>query len=139
MAEASFGPFMNWFRGKIGELVFRRAHNGKVSVYLTPDMSRVKWSQAQKDHRRGFGEASYYASAAIADPDLRPIYVQMAIDNNGNPRRPFEMAFKDYKKGNDLLWKKHMGDREKPANWQMERYGWYFTKRRPPSYKKRRR
>jgi hypothetical protein len=51
MAEVSFHQFINWFRGRIGKLVYRRAHNGKVSVYRAPDMSRVKWSPAQKDHR----------------------------------------------------------------------------------------
>jgi hypothetical protein len=64
-------------------------------------------------------EASHYGSAAIADPDLRPIYVQMAVDNNKNPDRPFDMAVSDYyHHGTDLLWKKHMGDREKPATWK---------------------
>jgi hypothetical protein len=138
MAEVSFDPIIKWLRGKIGGLVFRRGRKGKVFTYETPDMSGVKWSQAQKAHRRGFGDASYYASAAVADPDIRPIYVQMAIDNDGDPRRPGEMAFMDYKQGNDLLWKKHMGDQEKPADWRMEHYSWYYTRRRPPVYKKRR-
>jgi len=43
------------------------------------------------------------------------------------------MAVSDYcKTGNDLLWKKHMGDREKPENWDIERYDWYLTRRTPP-------
>jgi hypothetical protein len=51
-------------------------------------------------------EAFLYASAAVADPDLRPIYVQMAVENNRNPRRPFDMAVSDYcDTSNDLLWK----------------------------------
>ena len=113
--------------GRIGRLVFRRSHNGQVSTYPTPDMSGVEWSQAQKDHRQRMGEASKYASAAIADPDLRPIYVQMAEANNMNKDRPFDMAVKDYyHTGNDLLWKKHMGDQEKPRNWKMVHYAWYF-------------
>ncbi len=140
MAKVSFNPLLKWFRGKIGNLVFRRAHNGKVSVYITPDMSRVKWSQAQKDHRQHRKEAFLYASAAVADPDLRPIYVQMAVDHNKNPRCPFDMAVSDYcDTGNDLLWKKHMGDREKPKNWDIERYHWYLTKQKPPYFKKRKR
>ena len=113
----------------MGELVFRRSHNGKVSVYQTPYMKRIKWSQAQKAHRRRMGEASKYASAAVADPDLRPIYVQMAEANNMNPERPFDMAVKDdYHTGNDLLWKKHRGDQEKPKNWNLDYYPRYVTK-----------
>jgi hypothetical protein len=93
-------------------------------------MTRVKWSQAQKDHRRRMGEASKYASAAIADPDLRPIYVQMAVEQGKNPDRPFDTAVSDYyHNGNDLLWKKHMGDQEKPANWKMRRYPFYFKEK----------
>lgn len=117
MAKVSFDPIIRWLTGRIGKLVYRRSHNGKVSAYPAPDMSRVKWSQAQKDHRQRMGEASRYASAAVADPELRPIYVQMAVDHDMNPGRPFDMAVKDYyHNGNDLLWKKHMGDQEKPRD-----------------------
>lgn len=126
MAKVRFHPLVEWFTGKMGKLVFRRSHNGKVSVYQAPYMDKVKWSPAQDDHRRRMGEAARYASAAVADPDIRPIYVQMAIENNMNPGRPFDMAVKDYyHTGNDLLWKKHMGDQEKPTNWAMYRYPWY--------------
>ena len=131
MAKVSFDPIIKWFTGRIGRLVYRRSHNGKVSAYPAPDMSRVKWSQAQKDHRRRMGEASRYASAAIADPDIRPVYGQRAEANHMTRDRPFDMAVKDYyRTGNDLLWKKHRGDQEKPANWDMGFYSWYFTKQK---------
>ena len=129
MAKVSFDPIIRWLTGRIGKLVYRRSHNGKVSAYPAPDMSRVKWSQAQKDHRQRMGEASRYASAAVADPELRPIYVQMAVDHDMNPGRPFDMAVKDYyHNGNDLLWKKHMGDQEKPRDWSIGYYPWYIMK-----------
>ena len=109
---------------------------GKVSVYEAPYMKGIKWSPAQKEHRQRMGEASKYASAAIADPDIRPVYVQMAVEQGKNPKRPFDMAVSDYyHHGNDLLWKKHMGDQEKPQNWQMYRYPWYFP---TPTKSKRR-
>jgi len=51
-------------------------------------------------------EAFKYASAAVADPELRPVYVQMAVEQPRNPGRPFDMAVSDYyQHGNDLLWK----------------------------------
>ena len=129
MTKVRFHPLIEWFTGKMGNMVFRRSHNGKVSVYATPSMKGVKWSQAQKDHRQRMREASKYASAAVADLDIRPIYIQMAVDHNKNPGRPFDMAVSDYyHHGNDLLWKKHMGDQEKPKNWNMAFYAWYFTK-----------
>jgi hypothetical protein len=103
-------------------------------------MTRVKWSRAQKDHRQHMKEAFIYASAAVADPDLRPIYVQMAVENDRDPKRPFTTAVSDYyDNGNDLLWKKHMGDREKPKNWDIEHYSWYLTKRTPQYLRKRKR
>jgi len=134
MAKVSFDPIIKWFTGRIGKLVYRRSHNGKVSVYPTPDMSTVKWTQAQKDQRLRMREASKYASAAVADPDIRPIYVQMAVDHNRNPGRPFDMAVSDYyHHGKDLLWKKYRGDQEKPKNWKMGYYPWYFNKKNRPS------
>jgi hypothetical protein len=109
MTRVRFEPFVKWFRGKMNGMVFRLSHNGQTSAYLSPDMSHVIWSKAQKDHRRDMKEAWIYASAAVADPDLRPIYVQMALENGKNPKRPFDMAVSDYcDTGNDLLWKKHM-------------------------------
>jgi hypothetical protein len=133
MSKVRFHPIIEWFTGKMGKLVFRRSHNGKVSVYETPYMKGVKWSQAQKDQRQRMGEASRYASAAVADPDIRPVYVQMAMDHNKNPKRPFDMAVSDYyHHGNDLLWKKHMGDQGKPKNWNMGFYPWYFHKQKRP-------
>jgi hypothetical protein len=135
MAKVSFDPIIKWFRGRMGGLVFRRSHNGQVSVYPEPDMSQVEWSPAQKEHRQRLGEASKYASAAIADPELRAVYVQMATEQGKNPTRPFDMAVSDYfNSGNDLLWKKHMGDQPKPQNWEMWHYAWYF----PPTKAKRR-
>ena len=128
MAKVRFHPIIEWFTGKMGRLVFRRSHTGKVSVYETPYMEGIKWSQAQKDHRQRMGEASRYASAAVADPEIRPIYVQMAVDHGRNPGRPFEMAVSDYyHTGNDLIWKKHMGDQQKPKNWDMGYCAWYVT------------
>ena len=114
-------------------MVFRLSHNGQTSAYLSPDMSHVIWSQAQIDHRQSMKEAWIYASAAVADPELRPTYVQIALENGKNPKRPFDMAVSDYyHHGNDLLWKKHMGDQEKPKNWNMFHYAWYFEKQNRP-------
>ena len=140
MAIVDFHPFIKWFHGKIGRLVYRRAHNGKISVFPAPDMSHIIWSKLQTDHRRDFGEASRYASAAAADPDVRAIYVQMAIEQNKNPKRPSDIAFKYYfHNGLDLLWQKHMGNQEKPENWNMDDYPWYPKTEAKPKGKKTKR
>ena len=66
-------------------------------------MGKVKWSKAQKRHRERFKLATEYAQAAMADPELRTIYEDMAAKEH---KRPYTMAISDYFKGNDLLAKK---------------------------------
>ena len=105
MAKAQLNPILERLTGKIGNMVFRRAHTGQVSLVKSPDMSGVKWSPAQKEHRRRFKAAVAYARAAMADPQVRLVYEQMAAEKKGN-KRPFDMAVSDYFQGNDLLLKK---------------------------------
>jgi hypothetical protein len=81
-------------------MVFRLCHTGELSLTKVPDMSRVKWSEAQKEHRQRFKKAVAYARAAIAEPEVRAIYEEMAAKRN---KRPFDMAVSDYFKGNDLI------------------------------------
>jgi hypothetical protein len=146
MARVRFHKIIEGIVGKMGYYIYRRSHNGQISVFESPFMKglKIKWSQAQKDHRQQIGEASHYASAAVADPDLRPLYVQMALERGKNPKRPFDMAVSDYYHNrNDLLWKKHMGEQEKPQNWDMDRYHFYLTRQTPQGrlrvYKRKRR
>jgi hypothetical protein len=111
MARVRLHPLLEQLRGKIQGLVFRRSHNGKNSVYANPDMSRVKWSPAQVAHRERIAESSAYASAAIADPQIRPIYESMSMERKGN-KRPYDMALSDYYHGNNLLGDKFQWDVE---------------------------
>lgn len=111
MAKVRLHPLFKELRGKIKGLVFRLSHNGKVSAYMSPDMSRVKWSAAQVAQRERMAEASAYAKAAIADPQIRAFYVQMSIERKGN-ERPYDMAVSDYCNGNNLLGDKFSWDLE---------------------------
>ena len=43
--------------GKVDDLVFRRTRNGGMSLIRRADMSKVKWSPAQAENRRRFGQA----------------------------------------------------------------------------------
>jgi hypothetical protein len=110
-------PMFQWIRGKMGKIVYRLSHNGEVSAYPAPDMSRVVWSRAQNGQRQKFAKASAYATLAIKDPEIRQFYVEMAKRRKRDKRRPGDMAFSDYCQGNDLLWQKFYGDQEKPAEW----------------------
>jgi hypothetical protein len=103
-------PMFQWIRGKLGKIVYRRTQSGEVSMYETPDMSKVVWSQPQKTQSQNFAKASAYARLAIKHPDIRQFYVEMAKQRRKNKRRPGDMAVSDYFQGNDLLWQKFYGD-----------------------------
>jgi len=87
-------------RGKVGNMVFRRSHNGKVIASKMPDMSNVQWSKAQKAHRQRFKKAVAYAKAAMAEPKVRAKYEKAAVKAG---KRPFDLAVSDYFQGKDLL------------------------------------
>jgi hypothetical protein len=116
-------PMFQWIRGKMGKIVYRLSHNGEVSAYPAPDMSEIVWSPAQETQRQKFARASAYAKLAIRYPEIRQYYVQMAKQRKRNQRRPGDMAMSDYFQGNDLLWQKFYGDREKPEGWSWDAEG----------------
>jgi len=101
----------------MGNMVFRLSHNGQVSMFPAPDMSRVKWSKAQKDQRQKLARASAYGHHAIQDPEIRQYYVELAKQRKMDLGRPYDVAVSDYFAGNDLLWKKLHGDQQKPEDW----------------------
>ena len=105
MAKLTLNPLLMRIRGKIGNAVVRLCHTGELQFVKAPDMSRVKWSEAQKEHRQRFKEAVAYARAATKDPQIKAFYVEMAAKKN---KRPFDMAVSDHFKGNNQLYKKTM-------------------------------
>ncbi len=121
MAKVRLHPLFEQLRGKMKGIVFRLSHNGKISAYASPDMSRVKWSTAQLAQRERMAEASAYAKAAIADPHIRAIYAQRSMEMKKN-NRPYDMAVMDYFAGNNLL-----GDK---FQWDAESWRWKLRYRR---------
>jgi hypothetical protein len=95
MAKVRLHPLFKYIRGTIKGMVFRLSHNGKLSAYLSPNMSRVEWSQAQDAHRERMAEAFAYASQATRDPVLKEHYLRMALREKKN-NRPYDMAVSDY-------------------------------------------
>jgi len=126
MAEVTLHPLLQALRGKVNGLVFRLSHNGKISVYETPDMSRVKASPAQEQHSEKMAAANAYSKAARADPELRLHYERMSMELKGN-KRPHDMAVMDYFAGNNLL-----GDR---FHWDSKK--WHFKRQLNKKRKKR--
>ena len=95
MTKAKLNPVLMELHGKMGDLVFRRMRNGGTSVIRRADMSKVKWSPAQKANRQRFKEATAYARQALANPELRPIYEELAAKTG---QRPIEAAISEYLK-----------------------------------------
>ena len=90
------------YRGKIGKLTYRVMY-GKQTVMKTPDMSKVKWSKAQKANRERFSEAIAYAHKAMANQKIRAHYEKVGKKAN---RQPFRVAVSDFLAGKNLLEKK---------------------------------
>jgi hypothetical protein len=100
MTKVTLHPTILRLQGKMGNAVFRLSHTGELSMTIVPDMSKVKWSKAQKAHRQRFKKAVAYARGAMAEPKVRAVYEKMAAKKG---KRPFDIAVSDYFKGNDLL------------------------------------
>jgi hypothetical protein len=88
--------------GKMGIYTYRYTR-GKQTLIKTPDMSNVKWSEAQKASRQRFREAIHYAKQAMADPKSRAHYEKLGKKAN---RQPFRVAVSDFLAGKNLLEKK---------------------------------
>jgi hypothetical protein len=103
MAKVILNPLIKELRGALGDIVYRTSPNGTVFISKRPDMSKVKWSKAQKAHRERFKEANAYARAAMADPKVRAKYEKRAAKEH---RLPYRVALSDYFKGKNLFSKK---------------------------------
>jgi hypothetical protein len=76
---------------------------GQQTVMKTPDMSKVKWSKAQKANRQRFARAIRYAKQAMADPEASAQYEKQGKKAG---RQPFRVAVSDFLAGNNLLERK---------------------------------
>ena len=85
--------------GKMGIYTYRYTR-GKQTLMKTPDMSKVKWSEAQKDNRQRFRQAIAYARRAMADPEVWVHYEELGKKAN---RQAFRVAVSDFYAGKDLL------------------------------------
>jgi hypothetical protein len=102
MAKVELDAPFKRIQGKIGKLSYRWMH-GQQTVMKTPDMSKIKWSEAQKASRKRFAEAIRYAKQAMADPQAS---AQYETQGKKADRQPFRVAVSDFLAGNNLLEKK---------------------------------
>lgn len=99
MVKAILNPGIRRLSGTMGDWTYRW-RNGKQTIMKTPDMSKVKWSKAQKANRQRFSEAISYAKQAMADPKVRAHYEKVG-EKAG--RQPFRVAVSDFFEGKNLL------------------------------------
>jgi hypothetical protein len=103
MAKIKLNPLFDEISGTFGDVVFRKSKNGETYISSRPQKSNAEPSEAQLAQRQRFKLANAYAQAAMADPEVRAIYEELAEEEG---RSAYEAARQDYFKGNDLLSKK---------------------------------
>ena len=99
MAKVELNPLFDGLSGSFGDLVFRRSSTGKTYISQRPAKSTKEPSEAQKAHRERFGQASTYAKAALADPDMRLHYEKLAAHEG---KTAYTLAIADYMNGSPL-------------------------------------
>jgi len=102
MAKVKLPPFIDEISGKMGDFYFRKGKkDGEVILAKCPTKPK-KPSKAQKAQWDRLSEASAYATAALADPELCAYYEAEARKLDLFPRN---VAVQDYFKGRNLLSK----------------------------------
>jgi hypothetical protein len=105
-------------------------HRG-VADELSSQYVQSQVEPGQQDHREHMAQAFAYGSQAIDDPEIREIYVQMALENKNNENRPRDMAVSDYYHNHTNL----LGDK---FQWDVTLYRWKVKNRKERRQKKRR-
>lgn len=103
MPKVILHPTVQGMSGKMGDVVFRyNKKTGKTSISKIPDMTKVKWSKAQKAQRRRFKKAVAYAKTAKTKPEVWAVYQKIAKKKR---KRAWDLAVRDYFQGNILIAK----------------------------------
>lgn len=82
MAKLKLNSALTQLRGEIDGLVIRHTPHGAI-LSRRPDMSRVKWSPAQKARRKLMQSAAVHYHAVMKDPrSSRSLPCQRGADEN---------------------------------------------------------
>jgi hypothetical protein len=100
MARIKLDPIFTGISGTLGGFVFKKSKNGETFVSMRPKKLNTKPSPAQLANRERFKLANAYAKAALADPTVRAIYEEIALEEGVSA---YAAARDDYLKGNDLF------------------------------------
>src|SRR5690349_7870833 len=93
MPKVRLPAFIEEIHGTMYGVVFKRSPKGNTIVTKIPDMSKVKWSKAQKAQRQRFKKAVAYAQATPAEPKVRARYERRAKKQG---KRAWDVAMSEY-------------------------------------------
>ncbi len=79
MAKVDLSSFLSGMSGKVGDFVVRRTAAGQV-LSRAPDMSKVKWSPAQRARRKLMRAAATHYRAVMKDPKQAARYRALAAE-----------------------------------------------------------
>jgi hypothetical protein len=101
MAKVILNPAIDGLSGRMGDVVYRyNKKTGETSTSKIPDMTRVKWSKAQKAQRRRFKQAVAHVQSLKTKPAVWAIYQKIAKKKH---KRAWDVAMKDYFQGSKLI------------------------------------
>jgi hypothetical protein len=90
MARVRSNPIVEGLSGGLGNLMFRRLHDGRTIVCVKPDFSRRKLSEGQQAHHRRFREGAAHAREAA---QTEPLYAELAA---GTMKTAYNIALADW-------------------------------------------
>ena len=101
MPKVILHPTIRSLSGKMGDVVFRtNRKTGKTTMSKVPDMTKVKWSKAQKAQRRRFKKAVAYAKTVMIQPEVWAAYQALAKKKR---KRAWDLAVSDHYHGTGLV------------------------------------
>jgi hypothetical protein len=103
MPKVKLVPIIEETHGTMYDMVFKKSPKGKMIVTKKPDMSKVKWSKAQKANRKRMSEAITATQIALMDPKVKAKYERKAKKQG---RRAWNLALSDSLQGKDLRTKR---------------------------------
>jgi hypothetical protein len=103
MPKVKLAPFIEEIHDTINDLVFKKPPKGNMIVTKKPDMSRVKWSKAQKANGEHMSKAITTTQLALMDPKVKAKYERKAKKEG---RHAWNIALSDCLLGKDLYAKR---------------------------------
>ena len=101
MPKVTLHPTIRNLSGKMGHVVFRtNRKTGTPTISKVHDMTKVKWSKAQKAQRRSFKKAVAYAKTVMTQPEVWAAYQALAKKQR---KRAWDLAVSDHYLGTGLV------------------------------------